>query len=127
MIAAHDMEHNDNNRNNEEEDYNEDEDVWNIKDTKLNEETLRKICNNDSSITALSIENPEGFDWESEGEHFGANDKLKCLYISWLESTTYNGWVDVPIDSDMKQITFCSVQLLAETAPLKRFVLQIVT
>ena len=58
MIAAHDMEHNDNNRNNEEEDYNEDEDVWNIKDTKLNEETLRKICNNDSSITALSIVKP---------------------------------------------------------------------
>jgi len=112
MIAADGMEHNENNNqnNNEEEDYYEDEDVWNIKDTKLNEDSLTKVCNNDPSISALSIENPEGFDWESEGKSFGANDKLKCLYISWLESTTYNGWVDVPIDSDMKQnhIWFCT-------------------
>jgi len=113
MIAADGMEHNENNNqnNNEEEDYNEDEDVWNIKDTKLNEDSLTKVCNNDPSISALSIENPDRIDWESEGKSFGANNTLNYLHVSWLQSTTWDDYGnDVPIDSDTKQnyILFCS-------------------
>ena len=105
MIAADDMEHNQNNNQNDGEDYNEDEDVWNIKhSSSLTEENLTQIRNNNPSISAISIENPEHIDWENESKSFGANDKLKYIYISYLMSTSYDEYSnEFPIDSETKQ------------------------
>ena len=105
MIAADDLAHNENNIQNEEEKYNEDEDVWNdVKHSELSGETLTKVCNNDPSITALSIQTPYNIDWDSEGKSFGANNKLKYLYITYLESTKYDDYEnEIPIDAEDKQ------------------------
>ena len=125
MIGADDLEHNENNNRNDEEDYNEDENVWDVNDTKLNEDSLTKVRDNDPSITAISIENPDRIDWESEGKSFGANNKLKHLCISWLDSTTWDEYEnDVPIDSETKQNIELFASPSAATAPLNHLVLQ---
>ena len=113
MIAADDMQHNENNNQNDVEDYNEDENVWDVNDTSFDiEENLTQLSTNDPSLTALSIENPESFAWESVGKYFGTNDELKYLYIAYLMSTSYDEYGDnSPLDSEEKQ----NIELFCES------------